>query len=151
MLKRIITLILAICIIFATSFVFASNDAGSEVKDSLDKTGDSVRNTVDNAGNAVRSTVDNAGNMVRDGVGHIENGIEDLGNTFSAGAARTTNHNNNSGYKTARTSTDAATFAGMTANTWVWFVMAIATVAIIALVWYYAMQNDVNYRKNNDE
>lgn len=151
MLKRIITLILAICIIFATSFVFATNDAGSEVKDSLDKTGDSVRNTVDNAGNAVRSTVDNAGNMVRDGVGHIENGIEDLGNTFSAGASRTTNNNNdNISYRTTRTSNDTATFAGMSANTWVWFVMAIATVAIIALVWYYAMQNDVNYRKNND-
>ena len=82
--------------------------------------------------------------------GHIENGIEDLGNTFTAGAARTSNNNGNAGtYTTGRTSTGAATFAGMTANTWIWFVMAIAAVAIIALVWYYAMQNDANYRKNN--
>ena len=140
MLKRIISLILAICIIFATSFVFANN-AGTETEQSLNKTGESVKNVMDNAGN-----------MVRDGVGHIENGIEDLGNTFSAGAARTPSNNDNTrNYTTARTSNGTATFAGMTANTWIWFVMAIAAVAIVALVWYYAMQNDTHYRKNTHD
>lgn len=145
MLKRIITLILALCIMFATSFVFANN-ASSEIEGSLDK-----------AGNTVKNVVDNAGNVVRDGVGHLENGIEDLGNTFNAGAARTTENsgNNSRNYTTtrtsARTATGTATFAGMNATTWVWFVMAIAAVATVALVWYYAMQNDVNYRRNNND
>ena len=144
MLKRIVTLILAVCIMFATSFVFANN-AGTEAQSSLDK-----------AGNSVKNVVDNAGNVVRDGVGHLENGIEDLGNTFSAGASRVANPNNNNNnnnrtYTTAKTSTGSPTFAGMNATTWVWFVMAIATVAIVAVVWYYAMQNDVKYRKNNND
>ena len=131
MLKRIITLILALCIIFATSFVFANN-AGDEAKDSLDK-----------AGGTVRNIVDNAGNVVRDGVGNMENGMESLGNTFSAGASRTSSNMGNA--------TNGNTFAGMNANTWIWFVMAIAAVAIVALVWYYAMQNDTHYRRNNND
>ncbi len=144
MLKRIITLLLALCIMFATSFAFASNNAGSETQDSLNKAGDSVRNFVDDTGNAISGGADAIGN-----------GIKDLGNTFSAGAARVTNddsNNNNAGtYTTARTSADSDGFAGMSRTTWLWFIIAIATVAIVALVWYYAMQNDVNYRKNNND
>ena len=140
MLKRIITLILALCIIFATSFVLANN-AGDEAKDSLDK-----------AGGTVRNIVDNDGNVVRDGVGNMENGMESLGNTFSAGASRTSsNMGNANNYTTTRTATNGNTFAGMNANTWIWFVMAIAAVAIVALVWYYAMQNDTHYRRNNND
>lgn len=40
-------------------------------------------------------------------------------------------------------------FLGMSANTWTWFVLAIAAIAIVGLVWYYAMQNKNEYNNNN--
>jgi len=156
--KKIVTLLVALFLMFTTSFVFAAENAGNGMQDSLNK-----------AGNTIGNVVNGAGNVVRNGVGAIENGIENLGNTFSAGASRVTNNNNNNhnnnsnntnnntgnnnngannNYTTARTATGTGTFAGMSANTWTWFILAIAGLAIVGMVWYYSMQN--NSERIND-
>lgn len=141
MTKKIVTLLVALFLICTTSFVFAAENAGSEVQDSLNKAGHSV-------GNAVNGT----GNVVRDGVGAIEKGLEDLGNTFTSGASRVTNNNanRNNNYSTTRTAT-GTTFAGMSANTWTWFILAIAGIAIVGLIWYYSMQNTTERRTNHND
>lgn len=147
MLKKIFAFIIALSLIICTSCVFAANEMG----DSMNKTG----NTIKDATEGVKNVVGNVENGVEAGAAGVVNGIKDLGNTFSDGAARVTHdnnrntQNNNNNYSAVRTATDG-TFMGMNANTWTWFILAIAALAIIGLVWYYAMQNDTTKSKNDN-
>lgn len=139
MTKRIFAFFVAIAMILFTSSVFATN----EIKQSMDKAGSSMKNVVNGAETVVRNGADAVGT-----------GAKDLGNTFADGAARVTN---NDGYSTARTqattrsmTTNNGTILGMSANTWTWFILAIAALAIVGLVWYYAMQNKTEYSDRKD-
>lgn len=138
MTKKFIVVLLAIFLLLSTSYVFAANN---ELGDSANKTSNTVRNVVGGAEN-----------VVEDAAGAIGTGVRDLGNTFTDGAARVRD-NGNDGYDATRTATARTandnTFLGMNSTTWTWFVLAIAAIAIVGLVWYYAMQNDTN-RVNND-
>lgn len=150
MIKKVFALLVALTLIFFTSSVFAANN---EMGDSMNK-----------AGNTVQNVVGGAENVIEDAAGAIGTGVKDLGNTFADGAARVTNNGNtdnnenttNNGYQTTRTATTRATdganngtFLGMSSNVWTWFVLAIAAIAIVGLVWYYAMQNKNEYNDNN--
>lgn len=146
MTKKIFALIIGLLLVLCTSYVFASNN---EIIDSMNKTGNTVKGAVE----GVRNVVGNVENGVENGATRIGNGVKDLGNTFADGAARVNNdgttlngNNNDNRYTAARTST-GGTFMGMNGTTWTWFILAIAGLAIIGLVWYYAMQND--YKTNN--
>lgn len=119
-----------------------------------------MNNSMHEATNSIRNVVGNAENVVEDTATSIGNGVKDLGNTFTDGASRITNSdnidnsnmNNNAGYTTARTATrvsESGTFLGMSPNVWTWFVLAIAAIVIVGLVWYYAMQNQTEYNDNN--
>ena len=167
MTKKIFVLIIAILLIFATSSVFAAN----EIKDSMDKTGSTVKNIVDGTGNVLRDTgaaISNGaknmgeaiGNGARDVGETINNGARDAGSAVRNGASQITgdftrndNRSNNNGgsYTVARTSTEGGTIMGMSANTWTWFILAITALAIIALVWYYAMENKNAYGKHHND
>lgn len=141
MTKKIFALIIGLFLILTTSCVFAAN---SEINDSMNKSGNTIKNVVGGAENVIEG----AGSA-------IGSGIRDLGNTFANGASRVTNNGNNqnTGYTTTRTATartaDNGTFLGMNSTTWTWFVLAIATIAIVGLVWYYAMQNKNEYNNNH--
>ncbi len=140
MTKKIFALIIGIILIVSTSYVFAAN---AELSDSMNKSGNTIRNVVGGAENVIEDTA-----------GAIGTGIRDLGNTFADGASRVRNNGNNgnSGYTTTRTATNPTnngTFLGMNSNTWTWFILAIVTIAIVGLVWYYAMQNKNEYNNNN--
>lgn len=139
MTKKICALFIGLALILTTSFVFAAN---IEVGDSMNK-----------SGNTIKNVVGGAENVVGDVAGAIGTGIRDLGNTFADGASRVTNNqtNRNTGYTTTRTATNPAnngTFLGMNSTTWTWFVLAIAAIAIVGLVWYYAMQNKNEYNNH---
>lgn len=141
MTKKIFALIIGVFLILTTSCVFAANN---EFSDSMNKSGNTIKNVVGGAENVIEG----AGSA-------IGTGIRDLGNTFADGAARVTNNGNtrNNGYQTTRTATNPTTnngtFLGMSSTTWTWFVLAIATIAIVGLVWYYAMQNKNEYNNNH--
>lgn len=138
MTKKIFAFLLGIAMIFITSSVFATN----EIKSSMDKAGSSIQNAVNGAGN-----------VVKEGASAVGNGVKDLGNTLQNGVTRTegeTGTDTNNGYTATRTATTDGTILGMSANTWTWFVLAIAALAIIGLVWYYAMQNKTEYDHHND-
>ena len=141
MTKKIFGVLIAIILMLCTSFVFATENGA----------GDAMNGAV----NSVRNAVGGAENVVEDGASMIGTGVRDLGNTFTDGAARVTNDNadmGNDGYTATRTATDTTNNArvfGMSANTWTWFIIAILTIAIVGLVWYYAMQNSNEYNDNN--
>ena len=128
MLKKIVSLLTVATLVFFTSSVFA---ATNEVKDSMTS-----------AGNTIRNVVGGAENVVEDA-----DGSEWFTNTFDNNDATTYNATRT----TARTAAESTTgsFLGMSANTWTWFVLAIAAIAIVGLVWYYAMQNKNEYNNNN--
>ncbi len=143
MLKKVLSLLTVATLVFFTSSVFAANN---EIQDSMTKTGNTVRNVVGGAENVVENAA-----------GAIGTGVRDIGNAVSNGFEGMTNDGNNNGMgynatrTTARTTdgTTNGTFLGMSANTWTWFVLAIAAIAIVGLVWYYAMQNKNEYHSNN--
>jgi len=157
MTKKVLGIVIAIVVMFATSYVFAANN---EMGDSMSK-----------ATNTVRNVVGGAENVVEGAATSIGNGVRNLGNTFTDGASRVMNNgdmnndnmnnnqnnnnnndNNDTGYTATRTATGTTgtgTFLGMSPNVWTWFVLAIAAIAIVGLVWYYAMQNKIEYNDNN--
>lgn len=134
MAKKIFSFIIALSIMFATSFVFAE----SELKDSADKTGHTMQNVVNGAGTILKD----AGEGIKDGARNV-------GETVNNGARDMTRTDNNDGYTAARTSNNG-TIMGMSGTTWTWLVLGIAALAIVALVWYYAMQNKNEYNHHND-
>ena len=150
MTKKVFAIIIAIVLMLCVSNVFAANN---ELGDSMNKAGNTVKNVVGGAENVVEDAAGAIGTGVKNTANAVGTGVKDLGNTFSTGAARVTNndHRNNSNYTTTRTATtgNQATSLGMSANTWTWFVLAIVTLAIVGLVWYYAMQNKNEYSDNH--
>jgi len=86
-------------------------------------------------------------NSRTDGVGHVENGIEDaltmddnMTDTDRRTATGTTGD-----YQATRTA-DMTRAATGTNNTimWVWLILAVASIVIISLVWYYGSQNRID-------
>lgn len=154
MTKKIFAFILALTFIFVTSSVFAAN----ELRDSMDKTGNSMRNVVNGAGNVLQD----AETAITDGAKNIGNAISTSADRLTGGMTGTDNMDDNQGYDATRTTTtrtltagtgtgtDNGTIMGMNENTWTWLILAITTLAIVGLVWYYAMQHKTEYTNRND-
>ena len=98
-----------------------------------------------------------AANGVRNAVGDVENGVEDTAKDISGAIRKSTNDvekagndvtgdikssNNKDNHPATRTATDVGT--GMSNTMWIWLIMAIVAVAIIALIWFYTAQNKNN-------
>ena len=142
--KKFLLISTLVIILFAitTSAVFANN----------------MVNTVENAAKDVTST---AGNMLTTGVDATKNTVNDIssgtqkaGNNIAAGITNmgNNNHSGNSGRNYTATRTNAnATWLGMDATMWTWLIMAILGVAIVAMVWFYAKQNNSEHSEQHYE
>lgn len=121
--KTLIILSILFALLFISTISFANND----IKDGVHSATDTV---IDGASNLV--------NDARKGVGAIENTVEngakDIGNAM--------HHDNTNGYTTTRTATTGTTTNGMNSTLWTWVILAVASVVIIGLIWYYASQNN---------
>ena len=137
--KYIIVSILAILTIFSMSFCFAAEDnnsennketnLGNQITESMNKAGQNAENVIEDVtGN--KNTVDNMKNTMGDMADGIKGAAQSVGNTASDAM----------NYTTSRTSTTADQ-TNNTNSTWTWIIIAVVAVAIIGLVWYYAMQN----------
>ena len=121
--KTLIILSILFALLFISTISFANND----IKDGVHSATDAV---IDGASNLV--------NDARKGVGAIEstveNGAKDISNAI--------HHDNTNGYTTTRTATTGTTTNGMNSTLWTWVILAVASVVIIGLIWYYASQNN---------
>ena len=135
MTKKIVSFIIALSLIVSSSFVFAE----SEIKDSADK-----------AGHTMQNVVNGAGTVLKDAGEGIKDGARNVGEAVNNGARDMTRTDNNDGY-TARRTNDSATIMGMSGTAWTWLVLAIAALAIVGLVWYYAMQNKNEYNNHHND
>ncbi len=139
--KSLILVSIIFCIICISTFSFAA---------------DGVKNAMNGATNTVVDGVNRLGSDVRNGVGNLENGIEgaidDMGdnndyNNNQDATVNLTNDDNNdvtatTDYTATRTTADAVGDTVNTTTTWVWIILAVASVVIVGLVWYYATQNN---------
>ena len=149
--KFLVSILIAVILSVVFSVCFANEDNGSnninlgnEITRSFDKTEDSAKNLVNGTMEAEQKMENGAKDMGQ----RIENGARDMGQKIENGVrdvsgAVTENRNN---YSTTRTTTSASinadnTIAGMTTNTWMWIIFAVAGIIILSAIWYYAVQN----------
>ena len=141
MTKKFLTCsIIMILLFLSTSFCFAAednkdnnkSDLGSELTDSMnkiEKTADDLLTDNDNdEGTAAGAITDD----------RID---DDMNNDMMDN-----DRNNNGNYDATRTSTDTDLMNGTTMDgtTWVWIILAVVGVVILATIWVYAMQNTGN-------
>lgn len=105
-----------------------------EITNSIDKTENSTRNLTQDVMTKGGQMINGAGNMINNMTGNTNNNNNATNNNDTT--------NNNAGYNTTRTAVDDAYFGtvGMDTTTWLWIILAIAAIIIVASVWYYAMQ-----------
>lgn len=128
MYKKILTAIsiLIICI-FTFSVCLATDN------NIMQDAANGVKDAVGGAENAIEDGAKGISNTAKNVTGGAENAVSNMG--------KSTTSNNNS-YVATRTATDTtgSTFMGMNATAWTWLIIGIATIAIVALVWYYGKQ-----------
>lgn len=136
----IVGLLIAVILMFATTFSFATDDHGAMtgVNDAVN----GVRNTIGGAENAVEGAVKDVTDTTKNATDNTTN----MG--INRNDTQSTNYTANR-TATTGTATNAGTFLGMSSTMWTWLILAIAIVAIIALVWYYS--NQLTRTRNYDD
>ena len=134
--KNLIILFIIFCILCISNVCFAN-------------TTNNVKSGVNSATTTVVDGAKNLANDVRNGVGAVENGIEGaLTMDTNTTNHNTTTHNTTTAttdnYTAARTATTTNATGTRTSTMWVWAIVAVATIGIIGLVWYYGSQNRVD-------
>ena len=151
--KVFLTIIFTLIFVLAlTTMAFAESSSnsttklGNEVTSSMNKTERSMddlvdRSDLDEAGQEVTDGVRDMGNTVRDGINDVGRGIEDLGDeddsktTDNRAVAGTTGN-----FSAGQVQTDGENTNGMSRTAWIWIIMVVVALIIIAAVWYYATQ-----------
>ena len=153
--KFLLTTIFALLLVLSLATIsFAKVDnttttLGDEVTSSMNKTEknmDELGNStgLDRAGQAVENGARTVGETVKDGMDSIGRGVEDLvdedddrtNNTTVAGTTR----NYGAGQIQAQDTQTGRN--GMSQNAWIWIVMVVVALVIVAAVWFYAAQKD---------
>lgn len=120
---------------FSASYTFANTNMVNTVEQA-------TQNVTSAAGNMLNRGVDATKNTVND----VENGMQKAGNSLVSGTTTNTNNNRTGNYTATRTNAD--TWLGMTSTAWTWLIMGILAVAIVALVWFYARQENTSTHSN---
>ena len=147
MYKKILISLIVLFLITSFSCLCLADNEGNDNNMGQDVV-DGIRNVVGGAENAVEDAAKDVANSSREATGDMEK----AGNDMTDSAGSTMSNNNNSGdYTATRTATgDDTTLLGMNGTTWTWVIMAIAAIAIVALIWYYAAQNNTDNYNSND-
>lgn len=143
----IIALLIVSIFVLSVSYTFAANEP--QAVQGIRNVVGGAENMVEDAGrgivDGVRNVTSGGENMMENAAGNIGNGVQNAGNRVT-GAMTSDNYN------ATRTTTRSAdinaaegTFLGMNGTVWTWLIMAVVGVAIIALVWMYAKQNNRSY------
>lgn len=118
------SILFSFILFFSCSSVLATtNTATQAVKNTTEATKNVVMNVTSTTGNAMKNTV----------------------------AASKPSTNTANSYEAQRTSTETTKVAGMTATGWAWFIVSILGILIIAMILFYAKQNNVSDQNNNKQ
>ena len=122
----IVGLFTSICFANTENMMDAAKNTTVDLKDEITKSIDKTENTTRNVTQDMMTKGDQMMNSTKNMINNM------TGN----------NNNNNVGYNTTRTAVDDAYFGttGMDTTTWLWIILAISAIIIVAAVWYYAIQ-----------
>ena len=153
MLKKSLIILFAFCLVLFTSSICFASNIMQDMQAGLDNIGNGMENAVNGAKNTVGDAKNGVENMMSDmgrGIeGAMNNAEDDMTNDDPTGM----NGENGDGYSADRTSattraiSDTSAAGSGTGSSFVWIVLAIAAVIIVALVWYYGTQTE---KRNND-
>ena len=166
--KFLFAVLLSVLFIFCMTYTLATDsnmmqDATNSIRDMAG----SAENAMEDAAGAVSNTSKNVTGDMQEGLNNMldnnQNNSDNNNNnngddpntttgasTDNSGNNGTYSNNNIPGNYTAErtaTSTDG-TLAGMNSTTWIWLIMAVLAIAIIALVYYYSAGLATNNRNN---
>lgn len=146
--KKLLTAILFFAVLLFTSVsCYANNNLGTEMQDSANKS----QTTIQNAGEGIQNVASDIGNGVQGATQSIGNGVQDMfdgnegtvtGNDNEAVGIMGTDMGDTGDYTATRTATDRITGTTMTNTAWVWLILGVVGVSIVALTWYYVSQNN---------
>ena len=150
--RKIFITILVFALSILCSTISFATDFGTEIQDSANKTGESmqsvgngVMNFTNNVGNGIKNVAEGIGNGIRNTAEDIGRGVESM---FDGDNPNTTS---NSSYNAVRTSTEtdfSNAGSGMANTAWIWLILGITGIIIVALTWYYVSQDTGNNRKS---
>ena len=121
--KFFVSLVIILFSIFSFSICLANND-----KSGIGTAANDVRNFVGGVEDTVENAALDVSNTSKNITGGVENGMNNSNNM--TGITR------NGNYTATRTDTNVM---GMSQNTWIWLIIGVAAIAIIAVIWYYSM------------
>lgn len=152
--KKKVLLFTLLCILCLGSISFANN-IGQDLQNLGNDTGKAIEGAVNNVKNGAENIGNNIGSEVNQSGDKVKNETNNMGMTNSMNNA--TNEVRNSGEKIsneARDMTDNGYTATRTSTTndgtglmndrnmWVWAIIILAAVGIIAMIWYYFSQKN---------
>ena len=148
--KIYLTLSIVIVSLLLSTFTFATENSAiaggirnvvGGAENVIQNTGDTIANTTRNVAPGVENMMTDAGQTIDNSMKSIGNGIQNAGNTITGAIDMS-----DGDYTAQRTANEGTgTFLGMDPTMFTWVIMAIVGLAIIALVWMYAKQNDHSY------
>ena len=129
----IVSVLFFVLVLFSNT-VFANNE---------------LKQSVSNVTNKIIDGTEKLGSDVRTGIGNAENGIENFLNMNNNNTDTNNNGANDSfvnNYVTTPTDTTGFTQDTFNSNLWIWLIIAVASIVIIGLVWYYGTENNNTHR-----
>ena len=130
MAKKIFVSLAIIMLSLCCVVCFAAEDNSNNVN-----LGGEITNSLDKAGNSMRNVADD----VMDGMGIRDDNRND---NYDNNNRNNNYMDNRTGYNAVRTSVDDMTTGNMSTTTWVWIILAVAAIVIVAMIWYYAVQGN---------
>ena len=150
--KVLLGFLLIAIIICCSKYTFAA-----ELMNDVKNTTNGIKNMMQNAENKVEDTAKDAMNSSKNMTEDITNGMRSTENNMTNDNNRdnvsTDQTDSNSGnYTATRTSTgeNNSTLFGMDSVTWVWLIMAIVAISIIALIYAYSTTMNSSNHYNRD-
>ena len=130
--KKFLTtgIIAMLLLFFSTAFCFASENSNNSGSNNVD-----LGNELTKSMNKVeKKASDMTDNIKGDSKDNMDNAVGGMGNKIK------------SDYDATRTSVDTTLedTTGMNGTTWIWIILAVIGIVILATVWFYAMQNSNN-------
>ena len=137
--KILVSLSIILFTIFSFTICQATDDVMKGATNNIRNFVGGVENTVEDAAKDVSNTSKNLTGNMENGANNIENNMGNNHNNDRNSTATSMKTNDYNATRTA-TGTTSSTFMGMNATAWTWLIIGIVAIAIVALVWYYAMQ-----------
>ena len=125
-----------------TSIKDGARSVGNDIGDGVRSAGNMIENGADKIENSIENGAKDVSNMAKDGTRSVENTGNDLTKSTENGMDNSKNAIVGETTNVTSGETTESADSGMSLKTWVWIIIAVIAVLIIAAVWYYAANKE---------